>query len=65
MGDVIPLVPPIPMDGLARALDEITDATTEAVVLIAVSADRISVRRFGRPDLCDDGLRAAVETETP
>lgn len=60
MGDVIPLVQPLDEQRLIDALREITDDTTEAVVILTLSPSRIGVRAFGPDSLCRDAISAVA-----
>lgn len=49
------------LERLHAELDEITDEKTEAVMLIAVSADEIRARAFGDKDLVKAALEDLLE----
>lgn len=57
--NVIPFTPMLSEKRLHAALAEITDETTEAVVIITMGADTIGVRTFGDRDKCRAAIRAA------
>lgn len=62
MNAVVPLLQPIGADRLRAALDEIVDASTEAVVIVTLG-DVIGVRSFGHPDKCRMALVAAERAD--
>ena len=65
MGTVVQLIQPIDRSTLIAALDEITDTTTEAVIIVTASPRQVSVRSFGRHGDCDEALSAARRHRYP
>ena len=51
MGEVVPLLPMLDERKIYDALREITDETTETIVIITVSQTSIGVRSFGHEPL--------------
>lgn len=60
MGDVIPIVQPLDEQRIIDAIREITDETTEAIVVVTVSPAFVGMRSFGPAEKCIDGLRAVL-----
>jgi hypothetical protein len=60
MGNVVPLHQPMPVERLISAIDEITNADTDAVIIIASSPDGVSVRTFGDGKKCRAAMACVV-----